>query len=163
MTLCAGLEAVISAFIRNPELSSIQYKAGQSNIAMEMILKDNIDNEKQQLFCRKTTAALQLLHKMKGKENISLRIDFNNQGNISILTLCRDAFTLTEDEIDLYVRLAGLEFPNMLFREIDETNLQSKTVNDIKNRLLHDIKHKNDATNNIFAYRDRGKMFVFDK
>lgn len=162
MTLYAGLDAVISAFIRNPELSSIQYRTGQNIIEMEMILKDNIEDEKQQLFCRKTMAAIQMLHKLKGKENIDLRINFDIQGNISILTLYRDAFTLTEDEIDLYVKLAGLAFPNMLFRETDETVLQSKVVNDIKKRLLQDISHKKN-TANIFAYRDRGKMFVFDK
>ena len=98
-----------------------------------------------------------------GKDIIDLRIDFDVQGNISILTFYRDAFTLTEDEIDLYVRLAGLAFPDMLFRETDETVLQSKMVNDIKKQLLQDISHKNDSANNIFAYRDRGKMFVFDK
>jgi len=163
MTLYAGLDAVISAFIRNPELSSIQYKTGQNIIEMEMILKDNIENEKQQLFCRKTTAAIQMLHKLRGKENSDLRINFDIQGNISILTLYRDAFTLSEEEIDLYVKLAGFAFPNMLLRETDETELQSKAVNDIKKRLLQDISHKNNTANNIFAYRDRGKMFVFDK
>jgi len=163
MTLYAGLDAVISAFIRNPELSSIQYKTGQNIIEMEMILKDNIDNEKQQLFCNKTMAAIQMLHKLREKENVDLRINFDIQGNITILTLYRDAFTLTEEEIDLYVKLAGFAFPNMLFRETDGTELQSKAVNDIKKRLLQDFSHKNDTANNIFAYRDRGKMFVFDK
>ena len=70
---------------------------------------------------------------------------------------------MSEEEIDLYVKLAGFAFPNMLLRETDETELQSKAVNDIKKRLLQDISHKNNTANNIFAYRDRGKMFVFDK
>jgi hypothetical protein len=163
MTLYAGLDTVISAFIRNPELSSIKYKTEQNIIEMELILKDKIENEKQQLFRRNTMAAIHMLHKLKGKEIIDLGINYDIQGNISILTLYRDAFTLTEDEIDLYVKLAGLAFPNMLFRETDEAVLQSKVVNDIKKRLLQDISHKNDTANNIFAYRDRGKMFVFDK
>jgi hypothetical protein len=163
MAIYAGLDAVISAFIRNPELSSIQYKTGQNIIEMEMILKDRIENDKQQLFCRKAMTAMQMLHKLKGKENIDVRISFDIQGNISILTLYRDAFTLTEDEIDLYVKLAGLAFPNMLLRETNETVLQNKVVNDLKKRLLQDISLKNETANRIFAYRDRGKMFVFDK
>lgn len=163
MIVDVGLDAVISAFIRNPELSSIQYKARQNTIVMEMILTDNIDCQKQQLFLRRTTAALKMLHQLKGKEALKLSIEFCNQGNISILTLYRDAFTLTEEEIDSYVRLAGLEFSNMLLRETDESVLQNNKINDIKKRLMQNINHKNDRANNIFAYRDRGKMFVFDK
>jgi len=163
MNVDAGLDAVISAFIRNPELSSIQYKAGQNLIVMEMILKDNIDYEKQHLFCQKTIAAIELYHKMQGTEVIELRMHFDNQGNISILTLYRDALSLAEEEIDLYVRLTGLEFSNVLLREYNEATLQNQSINDLKNRLLRRISKEKDTEINIFAYRDRGKMFVFDR
>ena len=163
MIVDAGLDAVISAFIRNPELSSIQYKANQKDIVMEMILTENIDCNKQQLFLRRTTAALKMLQQLRGKKPLKLSMEFCNQGNINILTLCRDAHTLTEEEIDLYVKLAGLEFSHMLLRETDGSILQNNVINDIKKRLLQNINPKKERTNNIFAYRDRGKMFVYDK
>lgn len=159
MTVDVGLEAVISAFIRNSEISSAQYRAGQNSIEIEMIIKDCIDTPKQQSFCRQATAAIKMLHQLREKETAEIGINFNNQGNISILTLCRDVFTLTEEEIDLYVKLARLEFSNMLLRETDEAVLQNKAFNDIKNRVMQNIRPRNDTSNNIFAYRDRGKMF----
>lgn len=162
MIIDAGLDAVISAFVRNPELSSIQYKANQKAIVMEMIVTENITEDKQQLFLRRANAALQMLQKRRGKTPVKQSIDVHNQGNISILTLCRDADTLTEEEIDLYVKLAGLEFSNMLWRETDETFLQNNIISDIKKRLLQNINPQKN-NHNIFAYRDRGKMFVYDK
>lgn len=163
MSIEAAIDAVISAFIRNPEISSIQYIARQNIIEIEMIITENIDPKKNQYFCRKAKAALQMLHKLRENETEYLGIELNNQGNISILALYRDAFTLTEEEIDLYVEMAGLEFSNMLLREDDAKDMLNNRLHDIKKQLMQSVNHKNSSAHNIFAYRDRGKMFVFDK
>jgi hypothetical protein len=163
MNIDAGLDAVISAFIRLPELSSIRYRADQDLIEMEIILKDDIDYKKQQLFCRKTIAAIELFHKLKGTKKFELRMQFDNHGNISILSLYRDASSIIEEEIDLYIRLARLEFSNVLLRESDIAALQNQSINDLKNRLLNKLNNGKDIEINVFAYRDRGKMFVFGK
>ncbi|HZK87320.1 MAG TPA: hypothetical protein VFC40_05100 [Syntrophomonas sp.] len=163
MDVDAGLDAVISAFIRNPELSSIQYKASQNLIVMEMILKGNIDHEPQQVFCQKTIASLKLFHRLRSINNKEMRMYFDNRGNISILTFCRDIFSLAEEEIDLYVRLVGLDFSTVLLRESDEIALPDDSFYDLKKRLLQKLHKQEEPYKNIFAYRDRGKMFVFDK
>ncbi len=163
MHIEAAIDAVISAFIRNPEISSIQYIARQNIIEIEMIIKENIDPGRNRYFCQKTKAALQMLHKLRENESKYMGIELNNHGNITILTLLRDAFTLTEEEIDLYVKMAGLEFSSMLLREDDENALLNTRVNDIKKQLLKRFNQKNNFAHNIFAYRNGGKMFVFDK
>lgn len=163
MNVDAGLDAAISVFIRNPELSSIQYKASKNLIAMEMILKGNIDCQQQQAFCQKTLAALKLFRKLRGIENTSLRINFDNRGNISVLSLFHDVLSLAEEEIDLYVRLVEVEFSTLLLRESNEVVLQDSSFNDLKMSLLQKINKPGHTYKNIFAYRDRGRMFVYDK
>ncbi|HPF21161.1 MAG TPA: hypothetical protein PLC88_07450 [Syntrophomonas sp.] len=163
MDIEAALDAVISVFIRNPEISSIQYQAEQNVIAIEMIITENIDVQDNLMICRNLEAALGMIHKLRGTEPKKLGIELNNQGNIGILVLRRDALTLSEEEVDLYVQLAGQKFEAMLLRENDRNSLLKNRFDDIKKQLLQSLNQPDRLTRNIFAYRDRGKMFVFDR
>jgi hypothetical protein len=56
-----------------------------------------------------------------------------------------------------------LDFSTVLLRESDEIALPDDSFYDLKKRLLQKLHKQKEPYKNIFAYRDRGKMFVFDK
>lgn len=163
MNADTGIDAAISAFIRHSELGSIKYTSKENIISMEMIIKGSIDEKQKQQFIHKTNQALHLFYKLRQIKVHKIMINFATQADISIMTFIRDDSSLSEEEIDLYVALAGIEFSALLLNDMDENFLKEKLHNDMKRTVLDKINHKWKPDQKVIAYRDQGKMFVFDK
>ncbi len=159
----AGIDAAISAFIRHPELSSIKYEGKNNIISLEMILKGYIDEQQKQEFIHKTYQALTLFHKLRKISINNIKLEFIVHSDICILTLIRDDISLCEEEIDLYLRLTDQDFSSVLLREMDEELVQDQIQRDVKNTIMKKINNSWNPEQKLIAYRDRGKMFVFDK
>ncbi len=159
----ASLDAVISAFIRYPVMSSIKYEAKNNTVAMEMILKGNIVDIQQRRFMERTKQSLALFYKLHQISPNQLTINFASRGDITILTLSRDNLSLSEEEIELFVVLACQEFSAVLLTDAQEQDLNGTTYHDFKETVMQKINRERHPYQKVFAYRDRGKMFVFDK
>lgn len=163
MNMNSSLDAVISAFIRYPEMSSIKYEARNNTVAMEMILKGHIVDKQQKRFAERSKQSLALFYKIHQICPDQLTINFTRRRDITILTWSRDNFSLSEDEIELFVILAIQEFSAVLLTDGLEHDINGATYHDFKKSVMRKISREHHPYQKVFAYRDRGKMFVFDK
>ncbi len=157
-----GLESAMSAFIRYAELSSVKYDAKLDIIKVEIALNDGIQDEQKKGFLTRYTQCIRLYNNIVGVEPIYNNLKVIDNSDITILRLYRDGSTLTEEEIELFVGLVRQEFASFLIRD-DNIMAAAVLSGDEKSNLLSKIRKSNDSYRNIFAYRDKGKVFVFNK
>lgn len=158
-----GLEAVLSAFIRYPEMSSIKYEAKNNTAAMEMIIKGHIVDKQQRRFIERSRQSLALFYKLHQIAPSDLEINFASRRDITILTFTRDLDSLVEDEIELFMILACQEFSAVLLADVMEEHCSCASYHEFKKSVMQKINREQHPYQKVFAYRDRGKMFVFDK
>lgn len=158
-----GLEAVLSAFIRYPEMSSIKYEAIHNTASMEMILKGHINDKQQKHFIDRSKQSLALFYKLHQTVPTDLQIHFACRRDITILTFARDLDSLLEDEIELFMILASQEFSAVLLMDVTEDPGAGASYHNFKKTVMQKINRERHPGQKVFAYRDRGKMFVFDK
>lgn len=159
----SGLDAVISAFIRYPEMSSIKYEAKHNTAAMEMILKGHIGDKQQRRFVERSRQSLALFYRLHKIQPSKLEIDFAKRRDIYILSLTRDLYSLTEEEIEVFIVLACQEFSAVLLTDVMEQQYNGRFYHDFKKSVMQKINRERHPYQKVFAYRDGGKMFVFDK
>lgn len=162
MNADSSLDAVISAFIRYPEMSTVKYEAKNNTVAMEMILKGHIVDKQQRRFVERTKQSLALFYKLHQIKPVLLTINFARRRDITILTWSRDNLTLSEEEIELFVILACQDFSDFLLTDVLEQE-NGLTYHDFKKTVMQKINRLRNPYQKVFAYRDQGKMFVFDK
>lgn len=158
-----GLEAVLSAFIRYPEMSSIKYEAIHNTASMEMILKGHINDRQQKRFVERSKQSLSLFYKLHQMMPSDLQICFAGRRDITILTFTRDLDSLREDEIELFMILACQEFSAILLADVVDEPSAGASYHHFKKTVMQKINRERHPYQRVFAYRDRGKMFVFDK
>lgn len=163
MNADSGLDAVISAFIRYPEISSIKYEARDNTVAMEMILKGHIVDKQMKRFVERTKQSLTLFYKLRQINARQLVINFASRRDITILTFSRDNCSLSEEEIELYVILASQAFSAVLLTDMLKQDYNGRSYHDFKKSVMQKINRERHPYQKVFAYRDGGKMFVFDK
>lgn len=155
----SGINAAISAFIRHSELGSIKYVSKDNKISMEIIIKGYIEDKQKQQFIHKTYEALNLFYQLQQIKTDHLQIKFIAYADISIITLIRDDRSLCEEEIDLFVTLTEMEFSARLLNDENE----AVSYQDMQQAVIDNIKYKIRPDQKVIAYRDQGKMFIFNQ
>ncbi|MDD4171271.1 MAG: hypothetical protein PHQ94_03450 [Syntrophomonas sp.] len=163
MDMGTGLDAIMSVFIRYSELSAVKYDAKRDIIKIEIALNDGIKTEQGSRFINRYHQSMALYYNMTDMEPIHIKLQFIENSGITILRLYRDSQTLREEEMELYVRLVRQEFASLLIRDDNAIVAVAPLSGDEKRNLLHKIRQSHDSYHNIFAYRDEGRVFVFNK
>jgi hypothetical protein len=161
MTNNTGLDIFISASLKYPELNTIKYQANRELIIFEIALKGKITAQQKSIFERKITDCLNLFYKMKNLQAVSLEWRFKDSSEITLLRFYRDVNSLSEEEIELLVLLLREHFDDLLVRDNNSIIAEDSLKRQLKKNLLKKVGNKN-ATN-FFAYREEGKVFVYNK
>lgn len=159
----SGLDAIISVFIRYSELSAVKYDVKSDTIKVETALNDNINEEQRSKFINCCHQSMELFYRMTRMEPVQFALKFIENSGVTILRLYRDSKTLREQEMELFVRLLRQEFASLLIRDANDIASLANHSSEIKRTVLQKIKQSQDSYHNIFAYRDEGRVFVFNK
>lgn len=158
----SGLDAMMSVFIRYAELSAVKYDAKLDIIKVEIALKDEIISEKADCFLKQYYSCMGLYYNLTKVVPIYNKLKLIENSGITILRLYRDSHTLHEEEIELFVGLVRQKFDSLLIRD-DNDMVATALSGDAKKNLLDKIRQSHESYHNFFAYRDEGKVFVFNK
>ncbi|MDD4801592.1 MAG: hypothetical protein PHF24_01435 [Syntrophomonas sp.] len=163
MEMDSGMDAILSSFIRYTELSAIKYDAQKDVIKIEAALNGCINEQQSQRFIAKYNKSTALYHSIKGIQPGYMDLEFIEQYGITILRLYRESQTLQEEEIELFVLLLRQEFVDLLMKEENDMLAQAALTEDIKVTVMKKIKQLKQPCHNIFVYRDKGRVFVFNR
>jgi len=159
----SSLDTIISVFIRHSELCAVKYDVKSDTIKIDTALNDSIDEEKRNKFITCCQKSMALFYGMTKVEPVQFALKFIENSGITILRLYRDSKTLQEQEMELFVQLLRQEFKSLLIRDDNDIAAIANLSGDIKRNLLQKLKQSYDTYHNIFAYRDEGRVFVFNK
>jgi len=163
MKIESGLDAVLSVFIRYSELSAVKYDVEKDLVKIEIALNDRVPDEQVQRFGVKYRKSMELFYHMLNYEPITIELGSIEKSGITILRIYRDGLTIREEEMELCVRLLRQEFDSLLVRDDNDIVTGAMLTGEVKESLLQKIREYHQPYHNIFAYRDEGRVFVFNK
>lgn len=161
MTNGSGLDIFLTISLKYPELNAVRYLVDKHQIILEVALQGNIDYQKK-TFTEKMRKHLSLLHKLSNKEPVLLELGFKEVAEITFLRFCRDVSSLTEEEIELFLSLLMQDFSGMIIKDPENLTCKDTLNTKTKRNLLKKMTTDNSVTD-FFAYREQGKVFVFNK
>ncbi len=161
----AGLDIFISVLLRYPEFNAVKYDAANGEIKIEVALQGGIENESQHRFIAESMECVGLFHKLSGIQTSIIKIRFEEyeKSNLTFLRYNRDVESLTEGEVEVFAGLLQKCFDEFIIRDSGKIITEDICKKRIKENLLYKINRGKTSTNNFLAYRDHGRVLVFNK
>lgn len=165
MEIDAGLDIFISVLLRYPEFNAVKYDAAKEEIKIEVALQEEIEQENQDSFNFELDQCMKIYGGLSGKEinYISISFEKYHQSNITILRYKRDVETLTEGEVEIFASLLQKHFNESIISDSGKIITEDGFKKKVKANLLHKINREKATGNNFLAYRDHGRVLVFNK
>lgn len=157
-----GLDIFISISLKYPELNSVKYQADQEIIFLELALKQNIDKSHKESFIRKLEDCLLIFHRLSSTWPSLLELSFQEKGGVNFLRVYRDIKTLCEEEIELLLLMVRDEYEDLLFQDDSRIIVGDSVKKRLKKNLLEKINTGNAGATNFLAYRQEGRVLVFN-
>lgn len=158
-----GIDVLISAFVHYPELSAVKYETQKDIIKLEVLLNATLPNQVLDEFIHSVKQCLKLYFNLSHTSPRLAEIDYARSTDITLLKIYRDTVSLSEKEIELFILLLREKFNNILIREQNSNISEATCEKQIKRNILQPGKNGALANSILFAYRDEGTMFVFNK
>ncbi len=161
----AGLDIFISVLLRYPEFNAVKYDAANGEIKIEVALQGEIERKSQDSFVTETMKCVGLFHKLSGIETSIIKIRFEeySKSNLTFLRYNRDVESLTEGEVEVFAGLLQKRFNEFIIKDSGKIITEDVLKNRIKENLLYKINREKTSTSNFLAYREHGRVLVFNK
>jgi hypothetical protein len=156
-----GLEIFLNVSVNFPEINIVKYECNNDLLIIEVVLTREIDSARQENFINKTRQHIGLLHNLNQSHPDTLRIRFKSVGGLTFVRLYRDAKTLGEKEINLFMSLLGEEFYDCLLDE-GTSAARPSFCRQVEKDLLKKLG-TGSHTAYLFAYREHGKLCMFNR
>ena len=161
----AGLDIFISVLLRYPEFNAVKYDAANGEIKIEAALRGEIEKESQDNFITQTIKCVGLFQKLSGIETSIIELEFEeySTSNLTLLRYHRDVESLAEGEVEVFAGLLQKCFNEFIIRDSGKIITGDVFKKRIKENLLYKINREKTSTSNFLAYRDHGRVLVFNK
>lgn len=158
-----GIDVLISAFVHYSELSSVKYEEQNDILKVDILLNSLVGEEVLTQFINRVRQCLKLYFSLAQKSPRIVEMEYSKKDEITLVRLYRDAESLSEKEMELYILLLRDQFDGILIKE-QKTKVSEKSCErHIKQSLLQAEKNGRLMNRTLFAYRDKGTMYVFNK
>jgi len=158
-----GLDIFVSASLKHPELNAVKYEADKELIMFEFALETNLELEARKSFVENVENCLQLFVGLNGIKPTVLKINCLLHSGFTFLYVYRDIKSLSEEEITLLVDLVKREFNHLLIKDRSSIIAEEQYKRRIMKNLINKMNKGYNSSTNFFAYREEGKVFVFNK
>lgn len=155
---------LISILVRYPEVGSINFDPEAHELRLTFILAGAKENTKVTGIKEIIVDSVHIYHQLERIRPHVFGVECHNNDNYTIIDVYRDIDTLSRNEISFLMELFHIHFPNSLVAENNdemwEEDLQIQE--EMIGHMLEGIKNiKSDKK--LIAYRDEGKVLVFNK
>lgn len=160
-----GLDIFISVLLRYPEFNAVKYDAAKGEIKIDVALQGEINRDKQEDFIAEAQNCVAFFHKLTSLKTSIIKIAFKEYSlsDLTFLSYHRDVESLSEGEFELFAGLLQKFFNQFIIRDSGKRITEDGFKEQIKENLLYKINRAKTSTNNFLAYRDHGRVLVFNK
>ena len=161
----AGLDIFICVLLKHPEFNAIKYDAVNGEIKIEVALQGEMDGESQEGFITEAQKCIGFFHQIAMIKTSIMKIKFEkyHASNLTFLRYYRDVETLTEGEVEIFASLLQKCFNEFIIRDSGKIITEDVYKKRIKENLLYKINREKTSTSNFLAYREHGRVLVFNK
>jgi len=157
---------LISILVRYPEVSSINYDPGRQRLKFTFIFARRFKKGELRELKQRVVDSIKAYNFLENKKIGSLYIKIRHQvfEHCTTLEVKRDVETLDHEEIALVVKLLREKFGGILVAESNEELFEEELViqEELIDHMLENMK-KVSGDKYLFAFRDEGKVMVFNK
>lgn len=155
---------LVSLLMRFPEIMAINFDMPRDRCKFVFLLQGKAGKKEYEEMTLRLQEALDALREMTG-ESLEARARLFSAKNISIIEVTCGTTDLSLEAINLITAIIDDSFPGMILKDLETINnigedelLRQEEI--IGYLLSHTTSSKKE---NLFAYREAGKVFVFDK
>lgn len=153
---------LISMLVRYPEISSICCEPDSKEIKFTFLLNGNENNINE--FSTIIDKCLTTLYYLeKGQVVNPFNIKHITCGRLTVLDICRKMDNLSAQEVNLIISLTQDYFRDSLVVEVEELTKEDQLFQeDLIGTMLDNLDHEM-INQKLFAFREEGKVMVFNK
>jgi len=157
-----GVGLLISMLVRYPEISSICCEPDSREIKFTFLLNDNDNNISE--FSSLIDKCLSTLYYLeKGQVVNPFNIKYSTCGRLTVLDIYRKMENLSAQEVNLIISLTQDYFKNSIVVEVEELTKEDQLFQeDLIGTMLDNLGHEM-MNQKLFAFREEGKVMVFNK
>lgn len=159
-----SINLLISILVRYPSLGSVNFLSETNELKFSFILKRKQKNEFINNFDHQFNNSISLYHKLTGIKASLVNIDKLFFDEFLIISIKRDLFSLTQEEISFINEFVRNYFFNYLVVE-EKQNLLDEELQfqeELIETMLEALR-KTKIKRTLFAFREEGKVLVFNK
>ncbi|KAB2954172.1 hypothetical protein F9B85_00260 [Heliorestis acidaminivorans] len=157
---------LISILARYPEVGTVTYDPLERMIQFSFLLHQDAEEKKMKVSAAVIEEALLLFHKLTKTNPQLLNVKVEKQNPISSLYINRDVDSLTFHEIALLVELLKQQVGSFCLSEKDNSNIieddEQLWQEEMITHLLDNLPG-NEPSQSLYAYREEGRVMVFNK
>jgi len=161
----AGLDIFISVLLRYPEFNAVKYDAANEKILIEIALQGEIEPDSKESFIKEVQECIKLLHRLSNTETSVVNISFEEyrKSHLTFIKYKRDVENLTEAEIEIFAGILQKRFNQLIIKDSGVKITADHLKKQVKENLLYKIHRGKTNSSKFLAYRDDGRVLVFNK
>lgn len=156
---------LISILIRYPEVATINFDPEQQVLKFTFILSKVLDSEEFEGMKIKLLKSIDVFNTLESKKVRLSIIKHNVYDNLTLIEIQRDVDAMVQEEIALIVEFFRSYFPKNLVIEKDESIIIEEELivqEEIIEHMLESVRSVA-GDKRLFAFRDEGRVLVFNK
>lgn len=161
----SSVDLLISLLVRFPEILTIHYNLAEAIFKLSFMLKVCLGQERYTNFKRDLSKYLKAYYKMLQMEPLSPKISYKPVNSWTLLQIIFHKKNISFEEINLVNTIILNEFKNEVIVDTrgDSSLCNNKEIfsEELTECLLSEKKKQ--EKENLFAFREAGKVYVFDK
>lgn len=155
---------LISVLVRYPEVGTVKYEPRQQTIRMSLLITGELTEDDWTRTEDTFFDTLEVYHMLEQRQPAVLHVEADNLGDLTTVSITRDASTLTPEEIYTIVEYFRERFSGRLVTEpVEMGNEDEWLAQDeaIENMVAN--MEQSRSGRNLIAIREDGRVMVFQK
>jgi hypothetical protein len=155
---------LISLLMRFPEIMAINFDMPKEKCKFTFMLQGNVSKDEYFLFKGKLSESLAAFGELTS-EQLTVSVKLIRSGKINLMEITSSTDSLCLEAIQLITSLLDMSFPQIIIKDMDildtvrdEEMLRQEEI--IEYLLSHTTGTKKE---NLIAFRESGKVYVYDK
>lgn len=158
-----GLEMFLNVSVNFPEINVVKYDFNSDLLIIEVALGREIGLDQEEKFTTRGRECIQLLHNLRETRPEIFIMKFKRLAGLTFLRYYRDVKSLNESEINLLISLVRDEFYDCLLDDGKTAITRDSFKKQVKRDLLQQLNNYHNNTGYLFAYRDQGRLCMFNR
>lgn len=155
---------LISILVCYPEVAAINFDPEKQLLRFTFIYAKVLEDKELNLIKRKLLQSVEVYNMLEGKENSVVFLNSQVCGHLTFIEVQRDVKTLIREEITLIMELFRQFFSDDLVTEGDGHFIEEDIIaqEEMIGHMLERMKGTSQEKY-LFAFREQGKVLVFDR